>query len=580
MAVAEYLVANRKDAGMPGPQGPSGPAGVTSARGETLPPGSEVEVSLENRVLTVKVPRGDKGETGDAATVKVGDVTTGEPGLDAAVSNSGDEHHAVLDFTLPRGVQGPQGDRSTIRIGDVATGEPGSQASVTNSGDEHDAVFDFTIPRGDKGETGEAATVRIGNVTTLPAGEKATVTNSGDEHRAVWDIALPQGVRGEQGIQGETGPVGVESATGRTLEPGSEVSVSLEDGVLHVDVPRGDKGETGPRGEGLQIDHVADSVSGLPSSGVAVGDTGMVAGELYAWDGSKWVSQGNVQGVKGDDGAPGQAATVSVGRVTTGEPGTPAAVSNSGTTSAAIFDFTIPRGEPGAKGDPGQDGQPGRDGAPGADGRSATVTIGDVTTGEPGTDAVVSNSGTTSAAVLDFTIPRGEDGAPGAKGDPGEPGQDGQDGAPGKDGVTPDITLSATVDSATGTPSVDVTKGGGVEAPSFALAFHNIKGDPGTDGTDGIDGEDAVVETIDVTFESSLFSSGLAARKSVAGLGSVNMISPAADPANVAVIQAAGPVLAQDHGDDSSIPKGMVQLTVTTAPTADMDFVITVLRSE
>ena len=47
----------------------------------------------------------------------------------------------------------------------------------------------------------------------------------------------------------------------------------------------------------------------------------------------------------------------------------------------------------------------------GPPGAAATVTVGTVTTGEPGTDAVVINSGTESAAVLDFTIPRGETGA-------------------------------------------------------------------------------------------------------------------------------------------------------------------------
>lgn len=50
----------------------------------------------------------------------------------------------------------------------------------------------------------------------------------------------------------------------------------------------------------------------------------------------------------------------------------------------------------------------------GPPGAAATVTVGTVTTGEPGTDAIVTNSGTESAAVLNFTIPRGENGAGGA----------------------------------------------------------------------------------------------------------------------------------------------------------------------
>ena len=58
-------------------------------------------------------------------------------------------------------------------------------------------------------------------------------------------------------------------------------------------------------------------------------------------------------GPKGDPGTPGAAATINVGTVTTGDPTTPAAVTNAGTSSAAVFNFTIPRGEKGEKGDPG-----------------------------------------------------------------------------------------------------------------------------------------------------------------------------------------------------------------------------------
>lgn len=64
----------------------------------------------------------------------------------------------------------------------------------------------------------------------------------------------------------------------------------------------------------------------------------------------------------------------------------------------------------------GKDGSPGpagADGAPGKDGAAATVTVGTVTTGEPGTDAAVTNTGTENAAVLDFLIPKGEKGDPG-----------------------------------------------------------------------------------------------------------------------------------------------------------------------
>ena len=58
-------------------------------------------------------------------------------------------------------------------------------------------------------------------------------------------------------------------------------------------------------------------------------------------------------------------------------------------------------------------GEQGEHGADGKDGAAATVAIGTVTTGEPGTTASVTNVGTDTAAVLDITIPRGDKGTDG-----------------------------------------------------------------------------------------------------------------------------------------------------------------------
>lgn len=65
------------------------------------------------------------------------------------------------------------------------------------------------------------------------------------------------------------------------------------------------------------------------------------------------------QGPAGEPGAPGAAATIAVGTTTTGEAGTEAAVTNSGTTSAAVLNFTIPKGAKGDKGDKGDTGPAG-----------------------------------------------------------------------------------------------------------------------------------------------------------------------------------------------------------------------------
>ncbi len=55
----------------------------------------------------------------------------------------------------------------------------------------------------------------------------------------------------------------------------------------------------------------------------------------------------------------------------------------------------------------------GEQGSPGKDGTAATITIGTVTTGEPGSNASVTNVGTDTAAILDISIPRGDKGVDG-----------------------------------------------------------------------------------------------------------------------------------------------------------------------
>lgn len=105
---------------------------------------------------------------------------------------------------------------------------------------------------------------------------------------------------------------------------------------------------------------------------------------------------------------------------------------------------------------------------------AATVTVGSTTTGQPGSNASVTNSGTSSDAVLDFVIPRGLQGPQGEKGDTGDTGPA---------GTTPSITVTATADATSSdNPSVTVTKSGTDAAPTFAMAFSGLKGAAGAAG--------------------------------------------------------------------------------------------------
>lgn len=82
-----------------------------------------------------------KGDKGDAATIEVGNVTSGDV---AKITNSGTSSAAIFDFVLPKG------DAATIKVGTVTEGE---SAKITNSGNEHEAIFDFVLPSGEPGKS-------------------------------------------------------------------------------------------------------------------------------------------------------------------------------------------------------------------------------------------------------------------------------------------------------------------------------------------------------------------------------------------------------------------------------------------
>ena len=183
---------------------------------------------------------------------------------------------------------------------------------------------------------------------------------------------------------------------------------------------KGEKGAPGTAAPLLDFQGTVATVGALPTTGNTEGDTYFISStnEYKTWDGTQWVDGGQaVKGEPGQDGAKGTAATVAVGTTTSVADGSES-VTNSGTAFAAVLDFALPKGEPGTNGLNGNVGTPGQKGAPGVSGTSATVAAGTTTTVDSTTPASVTNSGTTSAAVFDFSIPKGEKGSPGnQKGD-------------------------------------------------------------------------------------------------------------------------------------------------------------------
>ena len=110
---------------------------------------------------------------------------------------------------------------------------------------------------------------------------------------------------------------------------------------VNIKGAKGDKGDTGAQG-----------IQGVKGDKGDKGDTGAQGIQGVKGDKGDTGAQGS-KGDKGDTGAtgaPGAAATIRIGNVYTGAPGTNASVSNSGTSTNAVLNFTIPRGNPGADG--------------------------------------------------------------------------------------------------------------------------------------------------------------------------------------------------------------------------------------
>ena len=103
----------------------------------------------------------------------------------------------------------------------------------------------------------------------------------------------------------------------------------------------------------------------------------------------------------------------------------------------------------------GPQGPQGNPGADGADGTAASITIGSTTTSTSGGNAAVTNSGTSTAAILEFTIPRGAQGVAGPTGPTGATGATGAQGPEGPPGAAANISNNTPANLGTAGPGTD-----------------------------------------------------------------------------------------------------------------------------
>ena len=292
--------------GKTGPQGKQGPAGAPGTAGHGVTPGGTTGQVLAKKSNTNYDTEWIDNSSGGTVSVNVGKTTTGEPGTNASVTNSGDETNVVLNFTIPRGNTGPQGPQGK----QGPAGAPGPAGpGVVPGGTTGQVLAKKSNTNYDTewidNSSGGTVSVNVGKTTTGEPGTNASVTNSGDETNVVLNFTIPRGNTGPQGPQGKQGPAGAPGPAGPGVVPG--------------------------------------------------GTTGQVLAKKSNTNyDTEWI-----------DNSSGGTVSVNVGKTTTGEPGTNASVTNSGDETNVVLNFTIPRGNTGPQGPQGKQGPAGAPGPAG-----------------------------------------------------------------------------------------------------------------------------------------------------------------------------------------------------------------------
>jgi len=401
---------------------------------------AELEVTLASGGAGPVGPQGPKGDMGAA----------GPAGAQGAIGPAGPQ--GLIGPAGPVGPQGPPGASTGGVTGLSFRGAYDSAAVygvddfVTDQGSSYISLIAGNLgnaPGTSPAAWGVLAQGGVGLVgpqgpmgATGPAGPQGPAGAQGAQ-----GVAGPQGLIGPAGVQGVPGPAGPAGAMGATgaqgpagaqgipgpAGPAGAMGATGAQGAAGAAGPPGLQGPSGPQGPPVSFmgGWLVGTSYGVGSA-VSYGGTSYVAlvanvGRQPDVSPAYWavLAQAGVAGAAGAVGAPGPqgpagAVGVNYRGVWTSTLGYQAndAVVFGGSTYLALTSSL------GSEPDlfPAQWGMlaaAGVAGPSGPSGAAATVSVGTVTTGAPGTQAAVTNSGTASAAVLNFTIPQG---APGVNG--------------------------------------------------------------------------------------------------------------------------------------------------------------------
>ncbi len=361
--------------GLQGPQGPAGATGLTGPQGAAGPAGLTWRGTYNPQT---GYSTGDAVAYSGASYVSLADTNSGNPpyssaqwSLLAAAGQAG--INGTNGATGATGANGKDGAAATVQIASVTTGAPGTAAAVQNVGTANAAVLTFTLPQGATGTPGTPGLTYQGtwspgtgyarNDVVYRSGSSYVSQTSANTSDPVVSVASNTGSWQLLAAQGDPGPASVSIGT---VSSGSTATVTntgtQNAAVLNFTLPRGATGATGPAGMTYRGTWTAslpysanDAVTYANSSYIALtASTGVqptgVSGSTTAW--ALLAAQGSQgpAGATGQTGPTGATPTITINSTTTGAPGTNASVTNSGTPTAVQLNFVIPQGAAGTGG--------------------------------------------------------------------------------------------------------------------------------------------------------------------------------------------------------------------------------------
>lgn len=182
--------------------------------------------------------KGAKGDTGTAASIKIGSVTTGAAGSNASVTNSGTASNVVLNFTLPRGNDGKDGGITVdAELSDTSTNPIQNKAvntainTVKNNMTQGFQAVTASIPTKVSTLENDAGYLNMG---TLPSFPSTDSVNTWKQRQTFNEAALKEAVLAKARIVKEV--YQSEYINGTTITPTHSTMCLTATGAVTLDM--------------------------------------------------------------------------------------------------------------------------------------------------------------------------------------------------------------------------------------------------------------------------------------------------------------------------------------------------------